>query len=56
MTTIKVYVKIRSNSFSGNYTPCLSRTKQGTAVIETKFHSESVKFIEVQKDEIKIER
>ncbi|KAL9957206.1 hypothetical protein ACROYT_G038815 [Oculina patagonica] len=49
MTTIKVYGKIRSNSYSGNYTPCPSRTKQGTAVIETKLHSESVK------DKIKIE-
>lgn len=28
MTTIKVYGKIRSNSFSGNYTPCARRAKQ----------------------------
>jgi len=35
VTTIKVYGNIRSNSFSGNYTPCSSRTKQGTDVIET---------------------
>ena len=26
--TIKVYGKIRSNSFSGNYTPCARRAKQ----------------------------
>ena len=25
MTTIKIYGKIRSNSFSGNYTPCARR-------------------------------
>ena len=44
MTTIKVYGKIRSNSFSGNYTPCARRAKQvlhivlvygSTAVIKT---------------------
>ena len=28
VTTIKVYGKIRSNSFSGNYTPCARRAKQ----------------------------
>ena len=28
MTTIKVYGKIRSNGFSGNYTPCARRAKQ----------------------------
>ena len=28
MTTIKVYGKIRSNSFSGNYTPCARWAKQ----------------------------
>ena len=28
MTTIKVYGKIRSNRFSGNYTPCARRAKQ----------------------------
>ena len=27
MTTIKVYGRIRSNSFSGNYTPCARRAK-----------------------------
>ena len=28
MTTIKVYGKIRSNSFPGNYTPCARQAKQ----------------------------
>ena len=28
MTTIKIYGKIRSNNFSGNYTPCAIRAKQ----------------------------
>ena len=28
VTTIKVYGKIRTNSFSGNYTPCARRAKQ----------------------------
>ena len=63
MTTIKVYGKIRSNSFSRNYTPCASRTRTGERLssrllyyAETKLHSESVKSIEVQKDKIKIER
>ena len=28
VTTIKVYGKIPSNSFSGNYTPCARRAKQ----------------------------
>ena len=28
VTTIKVYGKIRGNSFSGNYTPCARRAKQ----------------------------
>ena len=73
MTTIKVYGKIRSNSFSGNYTPCARRTKQVFTCIlylfaaprlssrllhyaETKLHSDSMKFIEVYKDKIKIER
>ena len=29
VTTIKVYTKIRTNSFTRNYTPCASRTRQG---------------------------
>ena len=73
MTTIKVYGKIRSNSFAGNYTPCARRAKQVFTYCTflrlhgchqdyyinnagTKLHSESVKFIEVQKHKIKIER
>ena len=63
MTTIKVYGKIRSNSFSGNYTPCARRDKASVYMLylftaprlssrllhyaETKLHSESMKFIEV---------
>ena len=63
MTTIKVYGKIRSNSFSGNYTPCARRAKQVFYILylftaprlssrllhyaETKLHSDSMKFIEV---------
>ena len=63
MTTIKVYGRIRSNSFSGNYTPCGRRAKASVYMMflftaprlssrllhyaETKLHSESMKFIEV---------
>ena len=63
MTTIKDYGKIRSNSFSGNYTPCARRAKQVFCILylftaprlssrllhyaETKLHSDSMKFIEV---------
>ena len=61
MTTIKVYGKIRSNSFSGNYTPCARRAKQVFTYCtclrlhgchqdyyaEAKLHSDSMKFIEV---------
>ena len=62
MTTVKVYGKIRSNSFSGNYTPCARRAKQVFTYCtclrlhdssglphyaETKLQSESIKFIEV---------
>ena len=60
VTTIKVYGKIRSDSFSGNYTPCARRAKQVFThctclrlhgchqdYAETKLHSELMKFIEV---------
>ena len=62
MTTIEVYGKIRSNSFSGNYALC--KTSEASVYIlylftapclssrllhyaETKLHSDSMKFIEV---------
>ena len=63
MTTIKVYGKILSNSFSGNYMPCARRAKASVYMLylftaprlssrllhyaETKLHSESMKFIAV---------
>ena len=53
-TIFKVYGKIQSNSFSGNYTPCttslFTAPRLSSRLLHyagTKLHSESMKFIEV---------